>query len=160
MQRYLEQLREDLRKARLARRYFNGEERRYRSEEERKNTERHEHFAKIDVYVGGEATENVYGTIGFEPEQFPPTGMLNGEQAARLTADLLELLEAYRTLVDMPPGIPAEIVYPQLLRAMHADYLDPGRGGYFHLALCEYDPARCPWPCGYCTCGLSAPTRR
>lgn len=160
MQRYLDQLRDDLRVARLARRYRNGERKQYRDEEERTKSERHDHFSKIDAYVGGVSTENLYEVIGFEPEQFPPGHLLTKQQAARLTTEILELLESYRTLADTPPDVPPETVYPELLRAMHGDYLDPGPGGYFHLELCEYEPARCPWPAGYCTCGLSTPTRR
>ncbi|NJB84449.1 hypothetical protein GGR26_000194 [Lewinella marina] len=156
MQRYVEQLCGDLLAAAQRRRerprpladeYFV-------TEEERQRAELIRHFSDVERYTSGESNRSMYDTLGFEPEAFPPAERLTDHQLETLVRDLLDLWAAYRTLADAPQGVSARLLYPQLLKRMHDDYFDPGDGGYLHLEFCEYEPARCPWPEGLCSCRI------
>ncbi|THH40690.1 hypothetical protein [Neolewinella litorea] len=156
MQRYVDQLTEDLRTAAhqrrerprpLADQYFVNEEERQRAELIR-------HFSDVERYVSGASNSNMYVALGFAPEVFPPAERLTDAQLEALVRDLLDLWAAHRTLADAPEGVPPRLLYPQLLRLMYEDYFDPGDSGYHHLEFCEYEPARCPWPEGLCGCRI------
>ncbi len=153
MDRYLEQLLEDMRSAAELHRRHTLERALFASETD----DQAARYAQIDAYVGGVSEGSLYEVLGFIPEQFPPADQLTRRQAEGLAEGMLSLLETYRTLVDAPEGVPPYLLYPQLLRLLHGAYFDPGPGGYLHLECCEYDPSHCPWPEHYCRCRTGLP---
>lgn len=90
--------------------------------------------------------------FGLEKEQFPPSDRLAPDQLELMAHEFEELWGAYSFDPFFPEGLPAKRRY-ELMR----DYLDHKcthwPGGWIHtFEFCHYDPDHCPFGNEYCRC--------
>ena len=90
---------------------------------------------------------------GISRESFPAIWHLTGEQAEILNKEIINLLASFNIeIVDIPAGIPREILYDILTDNWDfpVQYL-PSSG--FDLELCTGVPQTCPYG-KFCDCGV------
>ena len=139
MQRYTEQLIEDIREAK-----------------KRPRPPKMELPPELELMRGAE--EYLHGKLykmgnlfGLQKEQFPPSEKLDEKQIEDIIRSLTELWEAFNFIPDFPEGLPDVYKYNLLV-----DYLNYETtvvsNGFNHFEFCGYDPGSCPFPEEFCTC--------
>ncbi|MGV8138539.1 MAG: hypothetical protein AB2L20_25335 [Mangrovibacterium sp.] len=90
--------------------------------------------------------------IGIAPEVFPGMTDLSGDECERVNEAIFKVFDSLRlTLVDAPSGIPPECLYEVLTTTWdHPVQYLPSSG--MDLELCTGDPMTCPYG-EYCDCG-------
>ncbi len=89
--------------------------------------------------------------LNIQPIQFPPVQQLTGDQIRRVEAAFSSLLKAYGFLIYFPPRVHQSLKYQTIIELLSREV--PILTTYFwHLATCEYEPAKCPFGSEYCTC--------
>ncbi|MBI9064868.1 MAG: hypothetical protein JEZ14_22975 [Marinilabiliaceae bacterium] len=144
MQRYLEQLIEDIHRARTI------------------VQPPSEVWDSTDMDDEGEIEDMVYAETylygkrqplsqitGIQREQLPNADLLTPEQAASLTKELEALLLHHNFVPDFPESFPMAQRYPFLLTIWTNEYVELSFGEY-HIEFCDLEEDNCPFP-GYCT---------
>lgn len=89
---------------------------------------------------------------GIDAKVFPEMILLSGDEAILVNQAILQLLESLQIeIIDMPADIPPEFLYEVLIDHWneYVQYL-PSSG--YDLELCTGDPMTCPYG-DYCDCG-------
>ena len=148
MQRYIEQLIEDIHKAtwNLKPPHKLWEESGADPDDELEL----EDISYVEQYIEGE-TQAIGKITGIEPEQLPPAEKLTTEQRALLTIELEKLLQNYNFILDFPENYPAHLRYSFIRDFWNEEHV-PLSFGQSHIEFCGYEEENCPFP-GYCdTC--------
>ncbi len=146
MQRYIEQLIDDIREAtwNLRPPHELWEE----SKADPDNELELEDMSFVEQYLYGE-TQPIGQITGIATEQLPQPEKLNNEQRALLATELENLLQYFHFRLDFPEKFPAHLRYP-FIRDFWGEEHVPLSFGENHIEFCDYDPEDCPFP-GYCT---------
>ncbi|MFA8434821.1 MAG: hypothetical protein ACEPOZ_09935 [Marinifilaceae bacterium] len=144
MDRYIEQLIEDLRKAGSSHIQLQHCSNKEGGDDERfiKELEEVENVVYGDQIPMSEIT-------GISTSLLPPREKLNEMQAILLVKELDVLLNCFHFVVEFPEGFPIEDRYSFYPKIWEDKYVVMNFGTY-HIELCSYDPENCPFP-GYCS---------
>lgn len=107
-----------------------------------------EDFTYVEEFMYG-AKEHVFKITGIEQNLLPSAKKLTTDQAAMLAIELELLLNHYNLYPDFPGKFPAHLRYPMLRKLWEKKYVAVSFGE-IHIEFCSYDDAKCPFP-GYCT---------
>jgi len=102
--------------------------------------------------------KNLYGKkkriskiTGIDFELLPPPVKLTSQQQARLSTELEKLLQLFHFTLDFPENYPADLRYPFILKIWNKKRV-PLSFGDDHIEFCDMNEEECPFP-GYCnTC--------
>ncbi len=148
MQRYLEQLIDDLHKATWGIKppHEIWEE----SNADPDDEVELEDMSYVEKYLYGDKIP-ISEITGIAREQLPPIEKLNQEQQALLAVELEKLLQFFHFYLDFPRDYPAHLRYAFILKFWEEKHVALSFGEN-HIEFCDYDEANCPFP-GYCnTC--------
>ena len=145
MQRYLEQLIDDLHKATWGMKppHEIWEESEANPDDELEL----EDMSHVEKYLYGDAIP-ISGITGIAQEQLPPGEKLTEEQQALLAVELEKLLQYFHFYLDFPKDYPAHLRY-EFIRKFWEEKHVALSFGENHIEFCDYDEAKCPFP-GYC----------
>jgi len=89
--------------------------------------------------------------FGLEKKQFPSIDKLNPKQIEKIAFEFELLWEAFNFIPYFPDGLPAEIKYKLLVDYLEYEttYVSVGNNNF---EFCTYDPKTCPFPEEFCTC--------
>lgn len=109
---------------------------------------------ETDNYVYQEPKDTMFYSLGFYRAQFPPAEKFTDEALEQLTFAIRRLWAAFNFSASTPKNTPARIIYPLLVERMKkpAFVMNFGQIG---IEFCDYEPDRCPFGLGYCSCKIS-----
>jgi hypothetical protein len=107
-----------------------------------------EDMSYVEQYLYGEK-EPIAQITGISQEQLPPPGKLTRKQQTLLATELEKLLQYFHFYLDFPKNYPVHLRYPFILNLWEEEYV-PLSFGENHIEFCDYDEEFCPFP-GYCT---------
>lgn len=154
MQRYIEQLIEDIHRAtwRLRAPHEIWDEVDLNSEIEI------EDISYAEKYIYG-TKEYISEITGIYLENLPADSKLTTEQKALLAIELENLLQVFHFHLDFPNNLPSHLRYSFILKFWEEKHV-PLSFGESHIEFCNYDEDECPFP-GYCnTCNEIAAQMR
>ena len=139
MERYIEQLVEDLREAK------------HKTRPPKMILPTNLEFVRgVEEYLHGEQYE-MGKLFGIEKKQFPPIEKLTTKQIQILTNELIKLWLEFKFIPDFPKKLPLKYKYKLLV-----DYLEEKTTctsqEHLHFDFCTYDIDSCPLPEDFCTC--------
>ena len=144
MQRYIEQLVEDLHRA-----TWNIKKPHEIWEDVDLNNEAElEDISYVEEYVYGKK-KNISDIIGIKRKLLPAPKMLTTEQRALLSVELEKLLQVFHFFLDFPETYPHELRY-RFIRDFWKEKRVGLSFGECHIEFCDYDESHCPFD-GYCT---------
>ena len=139
MQRYTEQLIEDIREA-------------------KKRPRPPKMFLPQELEMSRGPEEYLHGKqyklgklFGLEKKQFPPIEKLSKKQIKLLVKEIIRLWEAFNFIPDFPEGLPEKFKYDILVDYLEHKTTYVSEGG-LHIEFCTYEPASCPFPEEFCMC--------
>lgn len=109
-----------------------------------------EDMAFVEQYIYGTPAP-LSSIVGITSEKLPPTDRLTEAQAKKLYAAMEKLLKAHRFVPDFPDGLPVTMKYAILRDSWNDEHVAIG-AGEVHIEFCEYEPEECPFPERYCSC--------
>ncbi len=148
MQRYIEQLIEDLREATWKVRppHELWEESGADPDDELEL----EDMSYIEKIMYGEA-EPISEITGIDIKQLPQADKLTQQEQSILATELEKLLQYFYFYLDFPENYPAHLRYPFILKIWAEEHVALSFGEN-HIEFCDMDEEFCPFP-GYCnTC--------
>jgi hypothetical protein len=138
MNRYLQQLIEDLQRARISKQ--NAQNMSWSDDEE-------ESISAAEVFVNG--TPKPLSVItGIEKYTLPPPEKLTPSQCEILASELTDLLLFFHLVPDFPLSFPLHLQYAFLRNLWDNEYVELPFGEN-HIEFCNYNESECPFP-GYC----------
>jgi hypothetical protein len=144
MQRYIEQLIEDLQaatwKTRPPHAIWDGID--------PDNENDSDDISYVEEFIYGQE-ERISSITGIERKLLPPVDGLSDDQAGILATELEKLLNVFNFYPDFPGDYPAHLRYPLLLGLWNKKYV-PLSFGESHIGFCSFDEKECPFP-GYCS---------
>ena len=148
MERYIEQLIEDIHKAtwniRPPHKIWEL------SEADPDNEVELEDMAYAEKHIYGKK-KRISKITGIDYELLPPSDKLTSQQQALLATELEKLLELFHFALDFPENYPAYLRYPFILKIWNKKHV-PLSFGDNHIEFCDMNEDECPFP-GYCnTC--------
>jgi hypothetical protein len=145
MQRYLEQLIEDLHRA-----TWNIKTPHILWEESGADPDYElelEDMSYVEKYLYGDK-EPISAITGIATEMLPPAEKLTICQQSLMATELERLLLYFHFHLDFPKNYPAHLKYP-FIRNFWTEEQVLLSFGENHIEFCDYDEAHCPFP-GYC----------
>lgn len=144
MERYIQQLAEDLRDAK---RFVPKR----KPQEEIDEDDFMEGLYEIDRIIDNREDSPMHNIFGIDPISFPPANRLTPDQASFIASEILELWEAFNIEAVYPQNFPLDKLYPMLVEKFKKPfmYFPMGTTG---IEFCNYDPDECPFGDDYCTC--------
>lgn len=142
MQRYIEQLIEDIREAALL----------APADPFADNTISDEEALELELDEAERFStgpfEKLSDIIGISKNLLPAPERLNDEQLQALSTEMINLLIKFNFIPEYPVDVPYKLLYKALLSIWDDDYvlLTTGQS---HIEFCDYDEDTCPFP-GYC----------
>jgi hypothetical protein len=88
---------------------------------------------------------------GLDQDNFPPADKLTETQMEAICDKILQVWQEFNLYADFPEGLPAITKY-QLLRKRWGEDVQYISEGNCHLEFCEYDHQNCPFGIDYCQC--------
>jgi hypothetical protein len=148
MQRYIEQLIEDIHQATL--KVKPPHDLWIEAEADPDDELELEDMSYVEKYVYGK--EEPIGTItGIDPMLLPKPEKLTQEQQALLAVELEKLLQFYHFDLLFPEDLPAHLRYPFIINFWNEEHVAMSFG-FSEFEFCDYEEEKCPFP-GYCnTC--------
>lgn len=143
MDRYLDQLIEDIHKART----IVHPPSEVWNDADMEDEGEMEDMAYIQKYLYGDQ-KPLHEITGIATEMLPPPDRLNDKQTERLVIELEALLAHYHFVADFPETFPLKERYPFLLNLWNNQYVELSFGEN-HIEFCTFDEKNCPFP-GYC----------
>lgn len=142
MDRYIEQLIEDIRNAaeQAPQQEFDDSE---LDDEEALEME----LEESERIING-PFEKLSDIVGVSKELLPAPDRLGESQKKQLVPELEILLNAYNFIPDYPDNVPAEMLYKAFYNIWDDEFVRV-TSGQFHIEFCDYDEATCPFP-GFC----------
>lgn len=109
-----------------------------------------EDMSYVEEFVYGKK-KKISEITGIETCMLPPPRKLSDEQKALLASELVKMLEVFHFYPDFPAGFPDHLKYPFIRKLWNKKHV-PLSFGENHIEFCDYDETNCPFP-GYCkTC--------
>jgi len=144
MQKYINQLIEDLR---AAKKYAPVQKDRLLMSD----TEITEELEEIDRIIDEEPDKPLHNIFGIDPIVFPPLEKLTDKQAQQLAEEILALWGAFNIEAVYPGNFPKNKLYPLLIRKFKEPfmYFPAGQTG---IEFCHYVPEECPFGNEFCMC--------
>lgn len=143
MNRYIEQLIEDFRKAAISAPHLSDNDEGISDEEALEN-----HFDDVERYVMGEHDAPLSSIIGIPSGMLPKPEKLSPALQKKLVTEMIAMLNAWNFYPDFPENLPDEMKYRALLDVWD-DEQTYMRSGQMYIEFCDYNPDNCPFP-GYC----------
>jgi hypothetical protein len=146
MQRYIEQLIEDIQKAtwKIKPPHDLWDHADLDSELEL------EDMSYVEKYIYGDS-EPISDITGIDVSQLPPPEKLTVEQQALLAGKLEDLLKYFNFCLEFPQGLPDHLKYT-FIKKFWAEEQVAVSCGTSHIEFCDYNEGNCPFR-GYCnTC--------
>lgn len=143
MERYIEQLIEDIRRAGW----------RIRPPHEiwhdvdLENEAEQEDISHVEKYIYG-TEEKISSITGIDQIMLPATEKLTNEQSGLLASELEKLLNIFHFHLDFPDKFPLHLRYPLIRNFWNEEHV-PISFGESHIEFCSYDKDDCPFS-GYC----------
>ncbi len=148
MERYIEQLIDDIHKATWNIRP--PHELWELSEADPDNELELEDMAYVEKYLYGKK-KRISKITGIASELLPPSSKLTSQQQALLATELEKLLQLFHFILDFPENYPADLRYP-FIKVIWDEKHVPLSFGENHIEFCDLNEDECPFP-GYCnTC--------
>lgn len=144
MNRYIEQLIEDIRKAAEL-----APEPDYTATDPDEDEALEQHFADVERYISGETDGTLATITGIVTEILPQPEKLTPAQLNRLVNELVTMLNKWNYYPEFPDNLPDDLKYLALLGIWDEEH-PYTESGMIHLDFCNYDPENCPFT-GYCT---------
>lgn len=146
MQRYIEQLIEDIHKAtwNLRPPHALWEESKADPDDELEL----EDMTYLEQYVYGDEIP-IANITGIEQERLPAPEKLTTEQKALLAEELEKLLQYFHFILDFPSEYPSHLRYPFIRNFWKEKHVALSFGEN-HIEFCDFEDDKCPFP-GYCT---------
>ena len=107
-------------------------------------------IAYVEQYFEG-PREKLSSIVGIESVKLPPLERLTESQVAHLCSELTALLLAYHFVPDFPDGLPDNLCYKLLREHWDDEHVFVG-AGESHIEFCEYVVEECPFPDEFCDC--------
>lgn len=148
MQRYIEQLIEDLHKATWN---LKSPHQLWDKSEANPDDELElEDMSYVEKYMYGNELP-ISEITGIEQEQLPMPEKLDQDEQALLAVELEKLLQYFHFYLDFPQNYPHHLRYA-FIRSFWSEEQVALSFGENHIEFCDYDEEKCPFP-GYChTC--------
>ncbi|WP_372776548.1 hypothetical protein [Mangrovibacterium sp.] len=146
MNRYLEQLIDDIRQASW--RIQPPHELWLESNVDTDDEDEVEDMAYAEQFLYGEK-KPISEITGIEREKLPSPELLRPEHQAVLAQELEKLLELFHFYLDFPEGFPLDMRY-SFIRDLWSESHVPLSFGENQIEFCQYEEEDCPFP-GYCT---------
>ncbi len=108
-----------------------------------------QHFADVERYIAGETDGTLSTITGILTDTLPQPEKLTPAQLSRLVSELVILLNKWNFYPEFPDKLPDELKYRALL-GVWDDEQTYAKSGMMHLEFCNFDPESCPFT-GYCT---------
>lgn len=89
--------------------------------------------------------------LGIDQAQLPPVKKLTDGQIAWLYPKVEQLLKAFHFIPDYPEGLPVLEKYRTLREAWNDEQIYVGAGEN-HIEFCDYETLGCPYPVEFCEC--------
>ncbi len=144
MQRYIEQLIEDINaatwKVRPPREIWDSVD--------LENECEIDDISYVEKYVYGEE-EPISKITGVDVVQLPPAERLSDDQKSELAAKLEKLLEIHHFKLEFPNEYPMYLRYAFIFNFWHEEHVEMSFGTS-HIEFCDFEEKNCPFP-GYCT---------
>lgn len=142
MQRYIEQLIEDIRHAaeQAPDDIFEGME---MDDEEALEME----LEEAERFVTG-PFEKLSDIVGIAKKLLPAPDRLSERQKMKLIPELEKLLHAYHFVPEYPENVPYGMLYRAFYDIWDEEYVRMN-SGHSHIEFCDYDKENCPFP-GFC----------
>lgn len=144
MEKYLEQLIEDLREA-------HSRAPQFKVREDMTEQDILDELREIDRMIHEEPPNPFKNIFGLNPDLFPPAHMLTSKQAEHISEEILFLWSAFNIEPVYPDNFPLANLYPLLVQKFKEPFLY-FPGGITGLELCSYDPSQCPFGDDFCSC--------
>jgi len=147
MERYVEQLIDDLRRAR----HHVEPSENFWENSDPENFDIEQHFKEVEKYVNQEGEKPIAQIVGIEKEKLPSVTILTVDQAKALAEEMEKLWKYYNFYPTFPDNVPGDIKY-RLLRDMWDSKQVYLKGGMVGIEFCDYDESNCPFPdhCNSC----------
>lgn len=96
--------------------------------------------------------EKMSDILGIPKKMLPGPNRLNDEHVSLLVPEIEKLLNAYNFYPDYPEKVPYNLLYKALYDIWDDDFVKVNSGQY-HIEFCDYDEDNCPFPgyCDYCS---------
>ena len=113
--------------------------------------------AGLDYLVAWECAPYLtyFEVFGIPNEAFPPSEMLNEEQAKQVVEAIVNLLEVNTIEVGFPEILPSyQVLYRELRKEWQEKTMRimPEEDGMQGIDFCHYNGSTCPWGMDFCTC--------
>ncbi len=92
--------------------------------------------------------ERLSDIVGISRKLLPAPDRLNEGQKKQLVIELEKLLNAYNFFPDYPEKVPFDMLYEAFYKIWDDGFVRITSGQY-HIEFCDYDEATCPFP-GFC----------
>lgn len=89
--------------------------------------------------------------VGIDKIYFPHPDKLSPQQVNQLYAEMEKLINAYHFFPDYPTGLPVSEKYRLLRQEWDSGQVFVG-AGEVHIEFCTYDEHQCPFPAEFCAC--------
>lgn len=144
MQKYINQLIEDLR---TAKKYAPI----HKEQSLMSDTEICEELEEIDRIIDEEPDKPLHNIFGIDPIVFPPLEKLTDIQAQQLADEILALWGVFNIEAVYPEKFPKDKLYPLLVQKFKEPfmYFPMGQTG---IEFCHYEPEECPFGNEFCMC--------
>lgn len=107
-----------------------------------------EDISYVEEFVYGKK-ERISKITGIDAKLLPPVKKLTSAQQARLAIELENLLNYFHFVLEFPENYPADLRYPFIRKIWKKKYV-PMSFGDTHIELCSFNEEKCPFP-GHCT---------
>jgi hypothetical protein len=109
-----------------------------------------EDMSYVEEFVYGKK-KKISKITGIESNALPPPRKLTDSQKALLAVELERMLQVFHFYLDFPESYPAHLRYRFIRKLWNKKHV-PLSFGENHIEFCDYDESNCPFP-GYCkTC--------
>lgn len=92
--------------------------------------------------------EKLSDIVGIPKKMLPGPDRLNTDHVSMLVPEIEKLLNAYNFYPDYPENVPYNLLYKALYNIWDDEFVKVNSGQY-HIEFCDYDKDNCPFP-GYC----------
>ena len=146
MQKYVNQLLQDIQQITLEREKILQEE----ILKEKSEEDFMDYLKEVDQFITETPIHNMYYHFGIEKIVFPPAEKLTDLQIESLISALKDIWSVHRFECSYPEEVPVRIIYPLFLETMD-EPIFIHTYGVSHFDFCNSYPPDCPYK-EHCTC--------
>jgi hypothetical protein len=141
MQKYIDQLLEDIAAAHRPEGEVPPEDKSFSIEQ---------HFEEVERWLESDPAYTFAYYCGLQPEQFPPAERLTIKQLHTIYKAFGQLLFSWNLDADIPKSFPVRRAYSLLISTLHHK-VEIVNDGFITIEFCTCDPPSCPFE-EYCSC--------